>query len=279
MSFLAHPWVLWHCRRWKDTPQTHLPWQSAVGFAQLGWRGYLCALRKPAGGTMDGKSESCSVLGWGFWQFFSKMRPCLAVWHCSGEFKKKILEVGWERSSLKWFYSSRQILLNKEYLIAFSQRSGNLCPYIRPEEHNWIALRIGRPRLEGIWNNWNTKSVCSPLSTTNAGSQFKVKVIFLFCSGSFVREKVVLAPGISSSSLAFHYICCFVCWFFFPSLSSVPCITDLFLLLSVPSSFSLAPRHNLLLISGHSHCNSRLTSPFGCPQHLASPICVKQDTH
>lgn len=41
-SFLAHPWVLWCCRRWEDAPQTNLPWQSAVGFAQLGWRGDPC---------------------------------------------------------------------------------------------------------------------------------------------------------------------------------------------------------------------------------------------
>lgn len=85
---------------------------------------------------------------------FSRMRPCLAVWHwCvtdvrgqgSGKFKKKIPGgVGWERSSLKWFYSSCHILLNNECLIAFSQRSGNLCSYIHPKEDSLIALRIGR---------------------------------------------------------------------------------------------------------------------------------------
>lgn len=133
----------------------------------------------------------------------------------NGNFKKQIPgRVRWERLLLKWFYSSCHILLNKEYLIVFSQRSGNLCPYIHPKENNLIALRIGRLWVEGIWYNWNMKSICSPLSTTNAGSQSKVKVLFLFCSSSFVREAVVLAPGISSSSLAFHYICCFVCCLF-----------------------------------------------------------------
>lgn len=86
---------------------------------------------------------------------FSRMRPCLAVWDwCvtdvegkwGGEFRKKIPgRVGWERSSLKLFCSSCQILLNKEYLIGFSQRSGNLCPYIHPKGDDLIALRIGRP--------------------------------------------------------------------------------------------------------------------------------------
>lgn len=129
-----------------------------------------------------------------------------------------------------------------------------ICPYFHLKEDNLIALRIGRPWLEGIWYNWNTKSICSPLSTTNAGSQSKVRVLFLFCSSSFVREKVVLAPRISSSSLSSTFaVLSAICSFSF----SVPHITDIFCspVFPHPSPWPLG----ITFITGHTHYGSHLT--------------------
>lgn len=65
-----------------------------------------------------------SLAGWDpAWQYYGT--GVLLMWGGTAvkSSKRKFQE---ERSSLKWFYSSCQILLNKECLITFSQRSGNL---------------------------------------------------------------------------------------------------------------------------------------------------------